>query len=304
MDLQGVVERLGLRWSDYLVSLVLCALGEWTVWTALTVQGSRGLVAAGVLLAALALTARKRWPVPALLGVGVALVIPAALGSYVESLATVLMLVVAVFGCGRYGVPPLAYAGAPLGVAFALAGAAADPHETLASTWAWSLNSLWIFGVGLWLRQAHDLVVHTRQEQEAVARVAVAEERLRVAQDLHDVLAHSLSLMVVQAEVADEVLDTDAAAARRAIERVQRAGRSALAETRAVLGGLRSPDETAATRDLAGLLEEFRAAGLPVSFDGDLPCDLPPRTAHAAYRLLQEALTNVLRHAGRQPTRV
>jgi hypothetical protein len=206
--------------ADYGPAVVLLAVAQWGLWSGPgELRGSRVLLASGMVLAAVALVGRRRWPVPALLLTGAGVLVPAALGSYAQSGAVVLMLVVAVFACGRYARPPVGYLGLPLGVALALAGSALDPHETLGSSWKWSLNALWIFALGVWMRQAHDLVVRTQQEQQAVARMAAAEERLRVAQDLHDVLAHSLSVMVVQAEVADELLESDPAAARAAIDR-------------------------------------------------------------------------------------
>ncbi len=292
--------------GDRVVPALLLVLGELSVWTG-NVDGSRLLLAVGIAVAGVALTARRRRPLATLVVIGAALLAPAAAGSYAESLPAVLMLVVAVFATGRYGGPPLSYLGAPLGVALALLGSAADPQETLASSWSWSLNALWIFGIGLWLRQTDELVRRTRQEREAVAGMAAAEERLRVAQDLHDVLAHSLSVMVVQAEVADELLAADPAAARTAITRVQATGREALTETRSVLGLLRtgqSPADRRGLDDVAALVGDFRAAGLPVVLDYPTTPKVSTAVDQAVYRMLQEALTNVMRHAGTQPTTV
>jgi signal transduction histidine kinase len=170
----------------------------------------------------------------------------------------------------------------------------------------WALNVIWIFGIGLWLHDADRRVEATARRAEADRRAAAAEERLRVARDLHDVLAHSLSLMVVQAEVADELFTTDTEAARDAVRNVQRIGRESLAETRKVLGLLRSPEEQGppGLEDLPSLVELFRSAGLPVSLSCEPGLQLPPEAGETVFRMVQEALTNALRHAGQQPTTV
>jgi signal transduction histidine kinase len=144
----------------------------------------------------------------------------------------------------------------------------------------------------------------------AEARALVAEQRARIAGDLHDVLAHSVSVMVVQAEAAEALLpDTDRSG--QAMRAVQDTGRATLAELRQVLGtlgaGAADADVERAGRvpsprlqDADQLVDQLRAAGLDVRLTAEgLLTDLPVGIDLAAYRVLQEALTNALRHAGR-----
>jgi signal transduction histidine kinase len=126
---------------------------------------------------------------------------------------------------------------------------------------------------------------------------AVAAERLRIARELHDVLAHSLSGITVQAGVGLHLMDREPEAARRALAEIRDASRDALDEVRDVLGILRADGE--APREpagLGGLVDRARAGGLTVDADG-LDADVPQHAASAVHRTLQEALTNVRRHA-------
>jgi signal transduction histidine kinase len=142
------------------------------------------------------------------------------------------------------------------------------------------------------------------RERLAAERRAAADERLRIAQEMHDVVAHSLGLIAVQAGVGMHVIDTDPAEARRSLENISHASRSSLAEIRRLLGVIRttegSPSYTPAPglQDLASLAKEVTAAGLTVDVqvEGDLDA-VPPGVGLAAYRIVQEALTNSIRHA-------
>jgi len=143
-------------------------------------------------------------------------------------------------------------------------------------------------------------------EQEVRARRAAAEERNRMARELHDVIAHSVSVMVIQTSGARRVAKMDLEAAREALAVVDGSGRDALVELRRIVGVLRrGPDELAVCAapglsQLDALLERARAAGLPVELyvEGDHSA-LPPGLDLVAYRVVQEALTNALKHAGR-----
>jgi signal transduction histidine kinase len=143
------------------------------------------------------------------------------------------------------------------------------------------------------------------REREANARAAVAEERTRIAREMHDVVAHSLSVMVVQAEAAEEMLSRDPERARKPLSAVQETGRSALTELRRMLGVLREIEEgpdLAPQPGLAGLddlVAHVRDAGLPVTVrvEGE-PRPLSATGDLQAYRIVQEALTNALKHAG------
>lgn len=143
-------------------------------------------------------------------------------------------------------------------------------------------------------------------EREAQAAAAVSEERRRISRELHDVVAHSVSVMVVQSGAARRVLDEDPDEAVTALAEVERSGRQALSELRRLLGLMRDGDESAAVREpqptLAGLddlVKRARDAGLPVELRHEgKPFPLPMGCDLAAYRVVQESLTNALKHAG------
>ncbi|MGW2421613.1 sensor histidine kinase [Streptomyces sp. NPDC001709] len=153
------------------------------------------------------------------------------------------------------------------------------------------------------IRERAERAERTREEE---ARRRVAEERLRIARDLHDVVAHHIALVNVQAGVAAHVMDKRPDQAKEALAHVREASRSALDELRATVGLLRqSGDPEAPTEPAPGLsrLEEladtFRNAGLPVEVArADQGTELPAAVDLAAYRIVQEALTNVQKHAG------
>jgi len=146
------------------------------------------------------------------------------------------------------------------------------------------------------------------KEEEALRRVT--EERMRIARELHDVVAHHITLVNAQAGVAHHLMKTDPAHAYEALERIRDTSRSALDELRATVGLLRGSDETAAPRepapglgDLDTLVESFHHAGLDVLMEGPgvgSGRPMPALTELTAYRIVQEALTNTHKHAGRQ----
>jgi signal transduction histidine kinase len=152
-------------------------------------------------------------------------------------------------------------------------------------------------------------VVRSRTERgdklEAEQHVAVADERARIARELHDVIAHSVSVMVVQAGAAEEVLDSRPDQALAALRAVQETGRQALVEMSRLVGLLRDDHEELGLAPQPGiaaldtLVAQVRIAGLPVDLriEGD-PATVPLGIDLSAYRVVQEALTNALKHAG------
>jgi signal transduction histidine kinase len=147
--------------------------------------------------------------------------------------------------------------------------------------------------------------VRSEREREERERVAVAEERRRIARDLHDVVAHGVGVMTVQAGAARLLLEDDPARARGPLLAVEQAGREALGELRRLLGILRRDEGEPALRpqpglgDLEELVAQARRGGLPVELAVQgTPAPLPAGVDLAAYRIVQEALTNTRKHAG------
>jgi signal transduction histidine kinase len=159
--------------------------------------------------------------------------------------------------------------------------------------------------VGRRLRLRGERAAQLLREQAAEARRIVTEERTRIARELHDVVAHRVSLMTVQAGAAKAVAAEDPEGALRAMGAVEEAGRQALDELRHLLGVLRPETDLdglgpqPGLADLPRLVEQIRRAGLDVSVTMDgIRAPLPARVDLFAYRIVQEALTNVLKHAG------
>jgi signal transduction histidine kinase len=174
----------------------------------------------------------------------------------------------------------------------------------------------WVFGDSMRYRRAYytnleDRAARLEAERDAQAQIAAAAERARIARELHDVVAHNVSVMVVQADGASYALGSDPDRARQALAAISATGRQALAEMRRMLGVLRrDEDGTEPGRaplpgigQLGELLEQARATGLAVSFTVEgVPQPLPDGAALAAYRIVQESLTNTRKHGGPRAT--
>lgn len=170
----------------------------------------------------------------------------------------------------------------------------------------------WVLGDSIRTRRAYFAQLEERatrleKEREAQAKVAVAAERARIARELHDVVAHNVSVMVVQADGAAYVLDTAPDQARQALTTISGTGRQALAEMRRLLGVLRTSDAPESgeyvpqpdVEQIEELVEQVRRAGLTVDFKVEgTPRPLPSGVELTAYRIVQEALTNTRKHGG------
>jgi len=169
--------------------------------------------------------------------------------------------------------------------------------------------AVWLWGLTMRTRRRYLTSVEERaataeRERDALARVAVADERAAIARELHDVVAHSLAVMVMQADGATYTMDRDPARARAATQTVADIGREAMEDMRrlvALLRGSEPTDEADSRRPITihRLVERARSAGLVVELRlTGSPKHLPPAVELTVHRLLQEALTNILRHAG------
>lgn len=184
-----------------------------------------------------------------------------------------------------------------------------DPIGEVVPAW-FVLAGLW--GFGRWMRrrrrETEELMGRAEaleRERELQAQVAVAEERTRIARELHDLVAHSMGVIIIQSQGAQRVLERDSAAVRRALASIDATGRQGMAELRRLLGMLTGAADTGelspqpSLERLGELLEGVRSAGLAVEsrVDGHVR-PLPPGIELAVFRIVQEALTNALKHAG------
>ena len=164
-------------------------------------------------------------------------------------------------------------------------------------------GGLIVWCIGRILRRERRLVAALTEAQERLEAAASAAERQRIARDVHDVVGHSLTVMLLNVSGARRVLTRDPAAAAEALDRAEQAGRGSLQSVRAIVGLLRAPNEAGAepqpgAADIVALVHTAAAAGLPVRAEvaGELDA-VDPYVGLAAYRLVQEALANVEHHA-------
>lgn len=251
-------------------------------------------------VASAAMYARRRAPLPAL-GV-VAACWALLLLTYDYDVG--LMAIVMPYAVGRYAKDArkgLAGLAAMIAV-LALDGVLRSTPWTDIGFGAVVLSVTWYIGRRVRLR-GERTDQQRRQRADEMRRI-VAEERTHIARELHDVVAHQVSMMTVQAGAAQAVAATDPDGARQAMAAVELAGRQTLDELRHLLGVLRPETERDGVgpqpglADLPRLIEQVRTAGLEVRITDDVPTPLPTRVQLSAYRIVQEALTNVLKHGG------
>ena len=278
------------------------------------------------LVAGAGLSMRRRTPVVGflLVAAGLPLVVVFAPEFDGESLSFVAVYIAAHYSVGRWASGREAVVAAILVVAsmvvFALGDAAANDQGfddiglgLIAFTIVF-VGGPWAAGLAIRLRKEREAVLNAENrrladEQEELARRAVAEERSRIARELHDVVSHAISVTVLQARGARRLLGSDEAAVRRALDAIEHTNTSALGDMRRLLAVLRDTDGPA-TEDsehppapslehLPALLDQVRESGVPVELEvfGDAGV-VPPGVDLSAYRIVQEALTNVIKHAG------
>jgi signal transduction histidine kinase len=301
---------------DVLLAVAVLVLGQLEAWNGFQAthrQGPHWAEAAGYGLAALALVIRRRHPLRCLLVVGGVMAVEFAIFGAPEGNGVMLAPMLAVYAVANLEERRRALYGLAAILALGAAWILLDPamvsvtQHVQGTLWLSPWIIAWLLGS---LVRSRRLYVQAQvRERDERALTAVAEERNRIARELHDVIGHSVSVMTVQASAVRRLMREDQAKERAALETVEATGREALGEMRRMVGVLRNgsgaPDLTPPpTLDqLDGLVQKFREAGLGVEVRtaGD-PGPLPPGLDLTAYRLVQEALTNTLKHA--QATRV
>jgi signal transduction histidine kinase len=170
------------------------------------------------------------------------------------------------------------------------------------------LGGAWL--VGRATRTLRERATFAEQHQRDLARLAVADERTRIARELHDVVAHGLSVIAVQADAAEAALAKEPSRAAEPLDAIRASAREALDDMRQLLHVLRSEQDTTersparGLADLGPLVTGLRDAGLPLEADVRVTGPLPAGVELAVFRIAQEGLTNVVKHAGTVPTRL
>ena len=306
-----------MRSPDAALALAITALLQAELWLGERYQGSRAFPgpraadAVFLAIAGLALAWRRRFPVAAYAVVMSSLSLESIVGGGPEAGGSFLILLVAVYSAAAYGDRLLLIA--------AIAAATVALHDVtdpfvqgVGDVLFAPLFAIVAFGFG---RAVHgrrlrasllrEETTRLQSENEERARQAVAEERSRIARELHDIIAHSVSLMVVQAIAGQRAEGAEAnGSARRALASIESTGRQAMAEMRRLLAILHEADDAVAPPQpgldqLPALIDEVEHAGLDVELveTGQRP-PLAPGLELALYRITQEALTNSLKHAG------
>ncbi len=290
---------------DGVLALVVLVIGLFGTSGMAQLQHHRGRVAAPayllVVIAALALVPRRIWPLVTLAVATAATSLYLVLGYPYGPI--LISLVVAVFAVARR--LPLRWSAVACGIATVglmmhgfVGGSGADPVGVLPFS-AWAIVP---FAVGVVVRVTSEANARSRAEQ---VREYVYEERLRIAQEVHDVVGHGLAAINMRAEIALHLLPKRPEQAGEALSAISRTSKEALDELRATLAVVRRSDPsgvrapTPGLARLGDLVERMTGTGLPVAVEvAGTPRDLPVAVDLAAYRLVQESLTNVLRHAG------
>jgi signal transduction histidine kinase len=286
-------------------------LGEIALESDLERPGPSAAVALGF---AATLAVRRRLPLlPLLAGLAVIELDNTVLGGLAEAGAFLFGFVVAIYSAGRHARGVLAVVCAAVVLA-EIPLAAIEPGQAVgfADVAFFAMFFGGPFAVGRIVRYRRErerqLVGHAAElelSREVRAREAVAEERTRIARELHDVVAHAISVMVLQARGGRRMLAESPDETREALDAIEHAGEQALGEMRRLLGMLRQDDGELALApqpslaQLPELADRLTRTGLPVelSVEGDA-VELPPGIDVSAYRIVQEALTNALKHAG------
>jgi signal transduction histidine kinase len=296
---------------DALLALAALVAGQAEAWTGALAthrQGPHWAEALAYGVPAVLVAFRRVWPLRVLLAMCGVMVVEFALAGSPEGFGVAVPPVIAMYTVANLEDRRRSLWGLAAGLLLGVCWIGLDPMDR---TWTLRLQGLvwlspWVIAwlLGAYLRARRLYIQGLVREREEKALTAVAEERNRIARELHDVIGHSVSVMTVQASAVRRLMHDDQGRERAALETVESTGREALAEMRRMVGVLRAgsggPDlaPPPTLEQLDRLVENTRRAGLAVVLltEGD-PVPLPPGLDLTAYRLVQEALTNTLKHA-------
>jgi signal transduction histidine kinase len=297
------------RYGDSLLAAGLVALLVVQVWTLSVSTGDKLVTTVCGLAIVVPLARRSRMPL-VLLGV---LLATAVVGHWLPKPVTDVeafgfIVLVTLYSTGAHTSGRRAWIGGGAAGLFAVVALLEDPQGFYLGGvlfFALLFGAPWLAGVVVQRRRSSE--ARMRQQRDA-AEAAIVEERARIARELHDVVAHAISVIVLQARGGRRLLDTEPEETRGALDTIEHTAQQALVEMRRLVGLLRESDEVLdlapqpTLSQLDHLVAQVRAAGLPVevAIEGE-PVELPPGVDLSAYRIVQEALTNALKHAG--PTR-
>ena len=297
---------------DLLLAVALTSVAQLEIWLAL--ENREGVVVAAATLMAMSISWRRRAPLATASVTAGVLAAQSLLTDAADApVAQFVAFFVAVYSVAAHCALRSALLGGALSFAAAWIATARE-HGSGVADYAFVtalIAGAWLAG---WALRGHrlrtsmleQLADALEREREEKARAAVAEERARIARELHDIVAHNVSVMVVQAGGERRVLKEGGGRTREVLSTIEQAGRQALSEMGRLVEMLRKddegPDDVApqpGVENLALLIEQVAKAGLPTELriEGD-PVPLPRGVEVSAYRIVQEALTNALRHAG------
>jgi signal transduction histidine kinase len=314
---------------DWTIAGALLIWGQIDLWAIggvqTTVHGPRASGALYVLCATVPLVFRRRWPLGVLCIVMGAIALDSlVVGKAPQGLEVLLPALIAVYSVAAHANRRRALIGFAVGFVGTVIEASLDPEVVTVGQLVVVEGAFFVgLGGSAWLagryvrarrleaEHSEHRAARIERDHHELARAAVAAERGRIARELHDVIAHSVSLMGVQAGAVERVLERDPDHAREALRSIQATARESVGELRRLLGILRADEEPAALAPqpgldgLAVLVEESRRTGVPVELtvEGEARA-LPPGIELSAYRVVQEALTNVRKHAPGASTRV
>lgn len=300
------------RWAfDVALAVLVLALGQLEAWFGVDATHRQGPHWAEALLygiTAILLVFRRYRPLACLAAIVVVSVLEYAAVGSPEGSGVMFPALFAAYAVGRYEEGRRSWSGLVLVTFLWAVWVAFDPvtqwgsHTVLTVVWLGPWIIAWL--VGALVRATAAATDQRRLAREQRASRAIAEERNRIARELHDVIGHSVSVMTVQASAVRRRLRPEQATEREALQTVEAVGREALTEMRRMVGVLRQAGDQADREPPPGLDQldrlaaKFRAAGLPVQVhvSGEVRA-LAPGLDLTAYRLVQEGLTNTLRHA-------